>query len=359
MASSVRPRPNYYDVLGLSPAASQEEIGKAFAKGMGMFSAHRAQAAAQLSIAFETLRNPAKRRAYDEAIGLAREPEPRQWTMALPARTTRGFVASAPGPAEKAASDRLARLQRLAEPQPLAERPPLAPAPQPLPTAAPKVDRKAQMRQAEASLPASEDMPLVEWKRPVLTVGGLLVAAGLIGALAGSSAFDPQQSQQAGGGAMLGRPKAHAAATSTAPVAVAAVQVGQPAYVLAAEPRVRRGHVARHAPPSLDSASDTADLAPSAPAPAAQVADSSPATPPPADSAAPSAAVETVAAAGLPLAAKVMARTIEHIGYACGSVASATAGDGAGVYKVTCTSGDSYRAAPVHGRYRFKRLDRP
>jgi hypothetical protein len=26
------------------------------------------------------------------------------------------------------------------------------------------------------------------------------------------------------------------------------------------------------------------------------------------------------------------------------------------VFKVTCTSGDSYRAAPIHGRYRFKRL---
>jgi hypothetical protein len=27
----------------------------------------------------------------------------------------------------------------------------------------------------------------------------------------------------------------------------------------------------------------------------------------------------------------------------------------AGVFKVTCTSGDSYRAAPVRGRYRFSR----
>jgi len=26
------------------------------------------------------------------------------------------------------------------------------------------------------------------------------------------------------------------------------------------------------------------------------------------------------------------------------------------MFKVTCTSGDSYRAAPVNGRYRFKRL---
>jgi len=63
MASSVRPRPNYYDVLGLSPAATQEDIGRAFAKGMGLFGAHPAAAAAQLSIAFETLRDPARRRA--------------------------------------------------------------------------------------------------------------------------------------------------------------------------------------------------------------------------------------------------------------------------------------------------------
>jgi hypothetical protein len=67
--------------------------------------------------------------------------------------------------------------------------------------------------------------------------------------------------------------------------------------------------------------------------------------------------VTSAVAADLPLPGKVIARTIDRIGYSCGSVASATAIDGqSGAFKVTCSSGQSYRAAPVHGRYRFKRL---
>lgn len=61
--------------------------------------------------------------------------------------------------------------------------------------------------------------------------------------------------------------------------------------------------------------------------------------------------------AKLPLPDTVIARTIERIGYACGAVASATVleGDEPGAYKVTCTSGQSYRARPVNGRYHFRR----
>jgi translation initiation factor IF-1 len=51
----------------------------------------------------------------------------------------------------------------------------------------------------------------------------------------------------------------------------------------------------------------------------------------------------------------VVARTIGRIGYPCGQVATASA-MGGGVFKVTCTSGHSYRAAPVGGRYRFRRM---
>jgi hypothetical protein len=60
--------------------------------------------------------------------------------------------------------------------------------------------------------------------------------------------------------------------------------------------------------------------------------------------------------ASLPLPNRVVARTIEKIGYACGQVASTSAVEGSpGVFNVTCTSGHSYRAAPVRGRYRFRR----
>jgi hypothetical protein len=63
-----------------------------------------------------------------------------------------------------------------------------------------------------------------------------------------------------------------------------------------------------------------------------------------------------VAAANLPLPSAVIARTLERIGYACGEIASASAGNTPGAYKITCTSGQSYQAKPVHGRYRFRRL---
>jgi hypothetical protein len=63
------------------------------------------------------------------------------------------------------------------------------------------------------------------------------------------------------------------------------------------------------------------------------------------------------AAASLPLPKAVIARTIHRIGYSCGEVASATAveGQAPGVYKITCTSGQSYQAKPVRGRYHFRR----
>ena len=47
MVSSVRSRPNHYEVLGLSPAASQDEIAGAFAKAMGMFGTRPVALAAQ------------------------------------------------------------------------------------------------------------------------------------------------------------------------------------------------------------------------------------------------------------------------------------------------------------------------
>jgi hypothetical protein len=78
------------------------------------------------------------------------------------------------------------------------------------------------------------------------------------------------------------------------------------------------------------------------------------------DAAAPAADVaapaSTPVAASLPLPRAVIARTIGRIGYPCGAVASASAGEAPGVFTVTCTSGHSYRAAPVHGRYHFRRL---
>jgi hypothetical protein len=66
----------------------------------------------------------------------------------------------------------------------------------------------------------------------------------------------------------------------------------------------------------------------------------------------------TVTAASMPLSDTTVARTIQRIGYSCGKVASTTAGESAGVFTVTCTSGQSFQARPVRGRYHFRRLGR-
>src|SRR5690242_14432172 len=120
MVSAVQSRPNYYELLGLTPAATDDEITSAFAKAMGMFGFHPVTVAAQLSAAFEILRNPAKRDEYDRSLGLAKEPEPepeqdlRPWAIAARRAGTPFFGLA---PAEPP-------VQRQAEPTPPVARAP-------------------------------------------------------------------------------------------------------------------------------------------------------------------------------------------------------------------------------------------
>ncbi len=91
MDNKVRPRISHYDALGLSADAGEGEIAQAFARKMSPFEAHAPGEAARICAAYETLRNPAKRRDYDRSLGLAR-PEPRQWTFAVSQQRWPGFV---------------------------------------------------------------------------------------------------------------------------------------------------------------------------------------------------------------------------------------------------------------------------
>jgi NaMN:DMB phosphoribosyltransferase len=59
MVSTVRPRPNYYEVLGLTATATIEEIRHAFASRTSLFQRPLADTA-ELAVAFETLRDPAR-----------------------------------------------------------------------------------------------------------------------------------------------------------------------------------------------------------------------------------------------------------------------------------------------------------
>ena len=369
MATSVTARPNYYELLGLRAGASQDDIFAAFSKAMGLFATRPAASVAQLSVAFETLRNPAKRRAYDEAQGLNRKPEPAAPIPPQPVGAA--FIGSASHEAAvQALRDKLARLAAPAE----QATPPGAAAearvssfiassirgagePWPAPVAdsapiRPKLEQEAA-RNDPVSAPVvaapiideriADESPL-HWKRPALIAGGLVGAAGLIGALAGVSVQDHPAAATAKGDVTVPLPTARPAAEIVPAVA--------PETINWTQRRAASRPAAHQAKPRLQPA----------PAQPAVVADAAPTEPPPLESTiaeAPPAETASVqpTPASLPLPKSVIARTIHRIGYACGSVTSASAVEGvSGVYKVTCSSGQSYQASPVRGRYHFRRL---
>jgi hypothetical protein len=178
-----------------------------------------------------------------------------------------------------------------------------------------------------------------------MIAGGLVAAVGLVGAWAGwtaGNAIEPDQARAAAT-VSLRPPPTPPAAIATAPeAAVLDAPVRQATRPNVAVVPVKRAHPAPEVPPSEPRQFDVA-IPDTTPEPAIAAATE---TPPKA----------VPASMPLPLPSSVVARTIEKIGYRCGSVASTSDGGAPGVFKVTCTSGHSYRASPVHGRYRFKRL---
>jgi hypothetical protein len=352
MVSTVKPRPSHYEVLGLKPGASAAEIEQAFARSMSVFRPRALGGVAQVGMAYEVLRDAASRRAYDASIGVGREEKPGPfaagWTVGpqfigVPAPLV---PRKPPLPAEGRVGSFIAGSMRDAvEAQPA-----------PPPPAAPAILREAaevRPRPAVEPRPAlslgqlspADEAPIA-WKRPAIAVAGVVAVVAFAGAMAGVSlGGDVEASQQPGRAVTLALPRAKPATAPAEPYTAAISPV-------VAGPRERHSVRVRTA------------RAPQAPAAEADSSDAS--TPPPAQSVAldsavdssppPSTLVET-AAASLPLSKNVIARTIGRIGYACGEVASARPSAGeAGVFNVTCTSGDSYRAAPVRGRYRFHRL---
>lgn len=383
MASSVRSRPTYYDMLGLSPAATEDDIKRAFAKCMGMFGAHSAAAAAQVSAAFGILRDPAKRRDYDRAIGVAPEMLPRQWgfsATAAPPPTAPGLLGSAwRGLAEQVTGEApkpsapIAEEPRLAsfiassvrDPgAPLAQQPP--PELHAEPAAADDASEEDSVARVQRELehilrPRGHDLPSAEiedrpfdWRRPALVAGGLLLSAGVIGAFAGMSVRD--NVQPATPTPSIGRPLGGASKTaSVPPAAPAAVPAPVEARAQREIPAPRRHRLSPEQPqpqpaPFVQEAVDQSQSAQGA----LDASGASIAATAPADTA---ASAPEATPADLPLPKSVVARTIERIGYSCGSVVS-TSGGASGVFTVTCSSGQTYRASPVHGRYRFSRAGR-
>lgn len=380
MVSTVGLRPNHYETLGLPPTASSEEIAQAFAREISRPRAFGG--VAQIGIAYETLRDPARRRAYDASIGLTPEPVNRPITSAAP------FVGKAQLTAvARPASDTLSRpatppIHPQARREPIAERrlgsfiadslrerpeagAHASPAPEAKreparmpeaaaePAPAPQVEATLSVPPAEETALVADERPIA-WKRPAIAAGAVVLAAGIVGAFAGS---------WSGGGIDDAEP-ARAAVTVPLPAAKA------PAPDIVEPSRTPARSLAEARPqsslPAVVAAAPIASKAPPQPVVAAEQMpeDDLALQGQPEAVATKQAAAEAPAApavpASLPLPNATIARTIERIGYACGQVASTAPAEGgtSGVFKVTCSSGHTYQARPVRGRYHFRRWGR-
>jgi hypothetical protein len=373
MTGSVKSRPNHYETLGVRTTASANEISEAFGRKMGLGQPDPLGRVTDLCVAYQTLRDPDKRRDYDRLLGLKREtkPLPLQATVRVTQQRWTPFMASqesnfakeppsAPEPhvaAEPPVDRRLAAIaesvRELAKP-PAPDASPGSPAMQARrPAQRPQIDVDELVEQIRATGRAEkqrlqEEHASFDWKRPALILGGLVAGAGLFGAVAGLSLKGDEAPAQA-----------EPAKPGTHHVAVHQPALAAPTsapIVFHADATARR-HVretvrrtARTISRQRQAAQFDQDMAETLAAPSPATA-SQPAAPAVDDTAAPAKPVD----AALPLPRAIVARTIDRIGYACGAVVSASA-VGSGVYRVNCTSGRSYQATPVGGRYRFRRV---
>jgi len=343
MVSSVRSGPSHYETLGLTPAANDDEISQAFARKMSLFGAHPMGSGAQICIAYETLRDPARRREYDRSLGLAPNPVGQQWAFATPRLRWAPFIAAAAvGEADAIAPLPEPHVTRLAEPI-AQERTPTVQRP-----AGALEAQIEELRARPARAPVREpEERAIDWKRPVLAVGGFVVAAGLIGAIAGMSVKDDAASAVADPMPGIGRSTVGLHTNATAPAAAPVKAEAEPAI---ATPTVHSKRApSGHGPSSAWMNQVSRSLADADPATSDQPIETA------SDEVAADPLPAQPVAADMPLPGKTIARTLDRVGYKCGDVASSTA-VGSGVYKVTCSSGQTYQASRVHGRYRFHRV---
>lgn len=367
MDQHLKQRPDHYRTLGLKPGAKSEDIERAFARAVSAFTPRAFGSVAQVSVAFETLRDPARRRAYDQSIGIL--PPPPLTRLAVPARGTLSFIGSSdtasrlaglePAPKPPTLDEPLVIAAKPAEPEPVQPSPVEVEAVEPVP-APPAEDESvshflARSQRLSSPEPLPEPKPTPPSKaapvtftfepnadgeaasiRPiVLGTAAMVVAAALFGAWMGLvSTEDVPESVEA--------VAVESALPPPDPAAVSSAPAERPVLAVERATPVRRTVTA---PPSP--APRVAEIASSAQPEAVDLAEAQQAS---------AAEIVPASTAQMPLGKATVAQTIRKIGYPCGSVSSTAAGDGAGVFVVTCTSGHSYRAAPVNGRYRFKRL---
>lgn len=173
MVSSVRSRPNHYETLGVSHSASDDEIRQAFARKMTLFAARPLGATAQVIGAYETLKDPERRRNYDRSLGLLAEPKPAQPAFTIP-RVWQPFAVSVHTQLMEEARRTVAQDPKPREPTPLRKE---------RRSAEPLIH---QVLAARKDASETVDYPS-QWKGPALTLGGLVLGAGVLGAMAGLS----------------------------------------------------------------------------------------------------------------------------------------------------------------------------
>jgi len=377
MSTTVKSRPTHYDVLGLTPGATADEIAKAFANELRR--PRPFGSLAEVTVAYETLRDRIKREAYDVSLGL--KPKPASPPPAAPEWSSYSMRASA-SPAPQSAKGPSPRAVPKADPPPRAEARPepkvspfVAAASPGEPTnadfreARPKPSEPVeQLRRPEAAVkPRLDHSPggdllhfdeaqrfrfdraeLSQWKLPALGAGALILAV-TVGAWTGLEAGNDNEQALAENSVTMKVPAAKplpeiAGSPLTIPPSEAEVEPQQPR-----RPAATPAGVERARQPLQNDLPDTQDeTAQSSLSELSEVG---------AEQATDESQAIQATAAKLPLPNAVIARTIGRIGYPCGQVVSTTSMDGApGTFKVTCTSGHSYRASPVRGRYRFRRL---
>lgn len=363
MGDFAQPKATHYATLGVRPDASTEEIERAFKAQLSPFVARPMGSMSLASVAYMTLRDPAKRRAYDRSIGLGPPPVVRPPTVGY----SDGRIVLAPGrigprrdgglkvqaqardvplppvvedaPFMSAAAPATAAQeeveQRLVEPAPSVAETSVAP------------ERRVDLDRAlRAAIVPTEEHALVEptdWRRGAAILGGAALFVGAIGAWAGMQSIADGGAASAEARIELPPPTTAVPKTVAKPEFYAApatpVSADSPPHAVKTLSRLAAKTVRVKPTPSAAAPDKTsvAELATN------MLAD------------APADGVAAAAPAAMPLSDRLVASTIRKIGYPCGSVASKSADAEAGVFTVTCTSGHSYRATPVNGRYRFRK----
>ena len=344
MATTVKTRANHYQTLGLTPAASEGEIARAFAREISLSQLRAFGGVAEVSIAYEVLRDPAKRRAYDESLGLNAPPpppveRPERYSLSIPAIHLDPPARPEPKAEARMASFIASSLREPAQPEPRHD-----PSPPPrIEPSRPSLEPRPAIHLTRPH-PIEEDRDAqdqpIDWKRAAGIAGALVAAVGLIGAWAGWEAGNDggaEQEMQPKRAVTVALPRAKPVAPEASLATISEAKVQRRARPAVAARRAGSAPVANEIAMAAPAPRDPPEVNPAEEA----VAEAEPAA--------------VAVAASLPLSNATIARTIGRIGYSCGQVASTSHILG-NVFKVTCTSGDSYRAAPIHGRYRFKRL---